>query len=270
MTPTIDMTKAQAAFAAGVNYAARLTGFSPKKIVKAEAGSILKAAAAETDVADVAKVTKGARLRALRALGMTGAKAGAPVTVDAGIRGPLGRVFIAKKGGSGAGYRRTHDADFAPLNQHYPDAVWNDLKAAVAAADNKTTSAAQRAPESVALARGSWVRIADHAGIDLADVPGGRISASALAKARAAKAFRGAEVNNGTSVTLDEKGKFGLTMINRYPGGSSPKLQFGRLLAFKVAGRAKFLAMACKKGFDGSLEQTTKLFKGWTLKKGAS
>lgn len=258
------MQKAQAAFAAGVNYAAKLTGFKPKQIVLAEAGSILKACAAETPVADLQKVVSGAILRAFKAAGLTGK---GQVSVNAGVRGPFGRAFIQKRGGAGEGYRRTHDAGFAPINQHYSDKDWQVLKQVVDLADEKSARAAGRAPQSVALARGSWVRIADHAGIDLGLVPGGRISASAIAKARAAKAFRGAEVNNGTSVTLDEKGRFGVTLINRYPGGSSPKLAFGRLLAFKVAGRAKFFQTAIRKGYDGSLEQTTKLFRGWTLKR---
>ncbi len=262
------MQKAQAAFAAGVNYAAKLTGFSPKRIIMAEAGSVLKACAAETPIADKAKVEQGAFLRALKGSRLTGH---GPVTVNAGVRGEKGtrgRVFMRKK--DGQGYRRTHNTGFQPINQHYSNADWQMLKGIVDAAEEKTERALARAPDSMALARGSWVRIADHAGINLEDVPGGRISAAAIAKARAAKAFKGQEVNNGTSVTLDEKGRFGLTLINRYPGGQAPKLSFGRLLAVKIAGRAKFLATACQKGFDGSLEQTTKLFRGWTLKRAAT
>lgn len=268
MTPSISMQKATAAFSAGVLYAARLTGFKPKQIVLAEAGSILKACAAETPVADKGKVEQGAFLRALKGSGLTGK---GQVTVNAGVRGEKGsrgRVFIQKKNGDG--YRRTHDAGFRPLNQHYADKDWLALRQLVRLAEEKTDRALARAPESLAIARGSWVRIADHAGIDLGLVPGGRISATAIAKARAAKAYKGQEVNNGTSVTLDEKGRFGVTLINRYPGGAAPKLQFARLLAFKVAGRAKFFITAVRKGYDGSLDQTTKLFRGWTLKRAAA
>lgn len=268
MTPSISMQKATAAFSAGVLYAARLTGFAPKKIVQAEAGSILKACAAETPEADKAKVEQGAFLRALKGSGLTGK---GQVTVNAGVRGEKGsrgRVFMQKKDGDG--YRRTHDAGFQPLNQHYADKDWLALRQLVRLAEEKTDRALARAPQSVSLARGSWVRIADHAGIDLAQVPGGRISAAGIARARAAKAYKGQEVNNGTSATQDEKGKFALTLINRYPGGSSARLAFGRLLAFKVAGRAKFFMTAVRKGYDGSLEQTTKLFRGWTLKRASA
>ncbi len=102
LRPYVDMTKATAAFAAGVNYLSRLTGLPKRQIVLAEAGSILKAAAADTKVAGAEDVRKGATLRALRGAGLT---RGGPITVNAGVKAgaPYGRVFMAKRGGPSFG-----------------------------------------------------------------------------------------------------------------------------------------------------------------------
>lgn len=257
------MSKAQNAFAQGVNFMSKLTGIDKRRIVLAEVGSVLKACAADTKVADLETVEKGAILRAFRGSGLT---RGGQFTVNAGVKknAPFGRVFMVKKGGPGAGYRRTHDAGFQTLRQHYRDADWLALKQTVDLAKEKETRAMMRAPESVALARGSWVLIADSLGIRLEDVPGGRLSPKAIAQARAAKARRNAQVNNGASQVVNQPGKFFATIINRYPGGQY--LGFQTKLAAKVSGRALFMAKALQKGFDGSAQATARLFPGWVVK----
>lgn len=257
--PYVDMSKATAAFAAGVNYMSRLTGLNRRQIVLGEAGSILKACAADTKVAAKDDVRKGATLRALRGAALT---RGGQFTVNAGIRGPYGRVFMMKKGGGA--YRRTHDENFKPLNQHYKDSDWLALKQTVEMAKAKVRRARAKAAPSAALARGSWVRIADAAGIRLETVPGGRLSAAQISAARNATARRGAERNNGVAIVREEPLLFVVTLINRYPGAG--RLGFQNMLAAKVSGRARFMITAVKKGFDGSALQMQRLFPGWTVK----
>lgn len=263
LRPYVNMSKATSAFNAGVNYLSRLTGLPKRQIVLAEAGSILKACAADTKVAAAEDVKKGATLRALRGAALT---RGGQFTVNAGARGPYGRVFMMKRSGRGSGYRRTHDENFRALNQHYRDADWMALKQTVAMAKAKVARARAKAAPSAALARGSWVRIADAAGIRLEDVPGGRLSADAIAKARAATARNGAERNNGDAMISETPRTFFVTLINRYPGADH--LKFQTMIAAKISGRARFMMTAVRKGFDGSAQQMVRLFPGWTVKKG--
>ncbi len=261
----VDMRLATEAFNAATVYASKLTGLDRRKIILAEAGSVLKACAEETKVAPVSKVTAGAILRALRGAGLT---RGGQFTVNAGVKdsSTRGRVFMMKKGGAGAGYRRTYDAGFKVLNQHYRGADWIAMKQVVELAEAKMARVLDRAPESVALARNSWVLLADSLGIRLEEVPGGRLSAGAIDKARRARARNDAQVNNAASIIDNAPDHFFITLINRYPAGMH--LGFDRMLAVKIAGRSQFLMRACQKGFDGSFQQTARLFPGWVVNKG--
>lgn len=267
MRPYVDMSKATSAFNAGVNYMSRLTGIDKRKITLAEAASVLKACAAETKVAKLDKVEQGAILRAFRGSGLT---RGGQFTVNAGVKkgAPFGRVFMVKRGGPGAGYRRTHDAAFQTLRQHYRDPDWLALQQTVALAKEKETRAMMRAPDSVALARGSWVLLADSLGVRIEEVPGGRIGAGAIAAARASKARRGLQARNAASVINSEPSRFFVTLINRYPGGQA--LGFQRKLAAAISGRALYMARALEKGFDASAAQTARLFPGWVAKPSTS
>lgn len=261
MRAYVDMKKATAAFAQGVNYMAKLTKLPRRTIVLAEAGSVLKACAAETEVASKEAVEKGATVRALRGAGLT---RGGQFTVNAGVRGPYGRVFMQKRGGAGRGYRRTHNDGFKVIDQHYRDADWLALQQTVDLARAKVARARAKAAPTAALARGSWVRMADAAGIRLEDVPGGRLSPAAIGRARAATAKNGAERNNGAAMVSDRPGQFFVTVINRYPGAG--RLRFETKLAAKITGRALFMARAVRKGFEASAADMARLFPGWKVK----
>lgn len=261
------MADAQRAFSAFVNVASKMTGFSAEKIILAEVGSVLKACAAATKVSPEAKVDQGATLRALRGSGLTGGGVGgassrSAVTINAGIKGPFGRVFITKKGSAG-GYRRTHDANFTPINQHYTNDTWHALNGIIDDARAKIARAITKARLSAAIARKSWIQIADACGIKLERVPGGGLSASAIAQARMATAG-GKESTNGDKIIVKTNTNFAVTMINRLPYGQ--RLGFEQLLAVKIAGRVKYFRTALQKGFTGSLQETSKRFRGWTVK----
>lgn len=243
---------------------AKLTGLDRRKIILAEAGSILKTCASRTKVATAPKIQQGARLRALRSLGLTNGK---DITVNAGLKGPFGRVYVRKKDGDG--FRRTHDNNFTPLNQHYSNAQWAKLQAVVSDAKKIVQKVTAQARLSAALARGSWVRIADTLGIKLENIPGGGgISSGAIDKARQAKAKAGLEKNNGQSKIESAAGKFFVTLINRLPYGR--KIGLDGLLAATVSGRAKFMYTAVSKGFRGSAEDMAKRFPGWVVKGGSN
>lgn len=259
MRITIDMGEATKAFNAGVNYLSKLTGLDRRKVILSEAGSILKACAVETKVAKVSDVEKAVRLRVLRHGGYT---RGGSVTINAGVKADYGRVFLRKKDGSG--YRRTHDANFQPLNYHYRDEDWDKIEAAIAESKGRIAIGLPKGRQSAALARQSWVLIADSLGISLEQTPGGRISAASIAKARDAKARNNAQTNNGLGVIESNPQRFLVTLINRLPYGQ--RIGFERLLAAKVSGRAQLMQAAVQHGFDGSAKNLAKSFPGWIVK----
>lgn len=256
-----DMSGAQVNFAGAIDRMGKLTGIDRKKIVFAEAGSVLKKSFAETPKApSQATLTLGARLRALRALKLTG---GGPVSITAGLKGATyGRVFLRKKNGDG--YRRTHDGNFHPLNQHYSDKDWALLRAAINDAKIVIRKVTPEVKASAGLARQSWVLIADSLGIQLESVPGGGASSGAISSARSARARGNKQARNGTSRIDQDAQKFLVTLINRLPYGN--RLNFQNILTAAVAGRAKYMQTALAKGFLASAEDVARLFPGWTVK----
>ncbi len=261
MKVKFDMANAQRNFAAAVDQMGKLPGLDRRAIVHAEAGSVLKRSFQETPKAPSQKtLTLGARLRSLRALKLTG---GGPVSITAGARGSqYGRVFLRKKNGDG--YRRTHDANFHPLNQHYTDKDWALIRAAINDAKVTVGRVTPEVKASAGLARQSWVLIADSLGIRLESVPGGTVSAGAITSSRAARARGNRQARNGASRIDQDATKYVVTLINRLPYGN--KLRFQGILDAAVAGRAKYMATALMKGFTGSAQDVARLFPGWTVK----
>lgn len=255
------MANAEREFSSAMDAASKLTGFNRAQIVMGSAGVVLKTCASRTKVATASQLQFGARLRTLRGLDLT---RGGPVTINAGLKAPWGRVFLRKKNGDG--YRRTHDHNFQPLNQHYTNDEWAVIEAAIEAVKAKTPVAQKKAALSAGLARQSWILIADSLGIALESVTGGgSISASAIHKAREAIARNGAQRNNGLSRKETDQGRFFVELINRLPYGS--KLHLDNMLRAVIAGHAKFFFTAVQKGFTGSLEETFRMFPGWTVRR---
>lgn len=260
-----DMLNAEVNFARALDQMGKLTGLDRRKIVLAEAGSVLKKAFAETPKAPSQKaLTLGGRLRAMKALKLTGS---GPVSITAGKGGTTyGRVFLRKKDGSG--YRRTHDGNFAPLNQHYTDAQWAQLSAAINDAKITIGRVVPEVKASAGLARQSWVLIADSLGIRLESVPGGTASSGAISSSRAARARGNRQTRNGASVITQDPVHFAVTLINRLPYG--PKLNFQNILAASIAGRAKYMQTSIARGFIGSAQDVARLFPGWTVTGGVN
>lgn len=265
MNIKFDMRNATRNFASGIDQMAKLTGIDAKKIVLAEAGSVLKKSMSETKgPPSQATLTTAGRLRALKALKLTG---GGPVSITAGTRGTTyGRVFLRKKNGDG--YRRTHDGNFHPLNQHYTDEQWQQLRNAINDAKITIAKVVPEVKATRGLARQSWILIADALGIRLEQVPGGGLSAGAISSYREARARGNRQARNGTAKTEIEAGKFAVTLINRLPYGG--RLGFQGILSAAVAGRVKFMQTALQRGFVGSVQDVAKLFPGWTVNAGSN
>lgn len=256
MNPTFDLTNAERNFARVMDELGKLPGFDQAKIVRAEAGSILKACAARTKVAPVSKLTVAGQLRALKGLGFTGAR---DITINAGKRADFGRVFIRKK--SGDGFRRTHDANFQPLNQHYSDADWAKISSAVSDAQLAVAKAVKETKLSAGLGRQSWILIAESLGIDLTTVQGGQISAAELSEAAGARAKGGRLYRNGIGREEHAANRYFITLINRLPYGR--KIGLDRTLQVVIAGRVSYIMTTFSKGAFESIEHVVRRFPGW-------
>jgi hypothetical protein len=271
----VDMTNAERNFAAGVNYMAKTVTRIPRKaIILGEAGVILKTCFAQTKQAPKPKVEMGARLRALRGLGLTSGSNGNNVTVNAGTArapGSYGRMFIRKKNGDG--FRRVMEAGFKPAKIvggardgaliHFGEKEWNQIIEARISAGDAVDKAVPEARRSAGLARQSWLLIADALGIRLENVPGGRVSGSAISEARKAVAKGGQQINNGRGFREESAAKYFVTLIDRLPYGR--KIGLDGILRRTIAGRAKFMRLAVAHGFEGALADTARLFPAWQM-----
>lgn len=265
------MANAERNFARGVNHMSKVVTRIPlRAIILGEAGVILKESAFRTKVAAAARIEKGARLRALRGLDLTNGK---NLTVNAGVKAgaPFGRVWIRKK--DGVGFRLAMAANFkaATLSGgsrdgariHFSEDQWNRISQAAVSAVDAVARAVPAARKTAALARQSWILIADALGLKLENVPGGKLSSAQIAEARKAVAKGGAQINNGASIYQEAPGKVDATLINRLPYGR--KIGLAGVLRGVVAGRAKFMRLAVAHGFDGGLRDTARLFPAWQM-----
>ena len=258
MTIKLDTANAQRDFNAAVTVMGQLTGFDRKKIVMGEAASVLKTCASRTWVQSDESAMKAGQLEALVHLDLTGRPNGSDgnVTVNAGIKGPYGRVFARRY--PGAKFKRVYDAGFQPIGK-----MTASLMQIVSTAQTEVQKIVGKVQKSRGLARGAWVRIAQSLNLYLPSYPGPALSSSAYNQALKAEVKGGKQVNNGASQTEDSQRGFAVTIINRLPYGR--KIGMDRLLATAIAGRAAYFHQSISKGFNGSLEQITKRFRGWTV-----
>lgn len=244
---------------------AQFTGASVRHIIRAEAGSILKACVGDTKVATVADAEAGGRARAFYSItaGGQASTAYGKLTINSGRRGGIpgwmwhrtpGRKFQT------AGLMNVNTGSFRWANIHFTDAVFNAMRQGAAAA----TAALQRllpaARGSIGLARQSWVQIADDAGIHLEAVPGGRTSAAAIAKARRAIASTGVRHSNGAAREYVENKTFVLELINGLPYGR--KIQLDSILAKNINGRARFFEENLSRGVFDSIAKIARAYPG--------
>lgn len=235
-----------------------------RTVIRTEVASILKQCAGDTKVATQAKADVRSRTKVTRDLGYSGrdrGKGAHPITVNSGMRGEVGRVFILKKDGSG--FRRTHNKNFDPLNQHYKQIQWYDLQDAVADVRSGWANAIPLGRAAIGLARQSWIQIADAIGIKLESVPGGGISAAGLAKARNAIASDGRAYSNGQAAEFQTNQTYIAELVNSLPYGRKAKLD--RVLVRRINGRAAFFAKNVKLGVFNSVSKILAAYPGFKV-----
>lgn len=265
LTVPADLQLRAAGYQAALRALVAAAPVSTERVLRAEAGSILKTCAARTKVAKASAITTNERLRVIKDLGYShGRSGGFGIAINAGIRGAFGKVWrsTTKKDGTW-GLQQTHDSNFRPLNRHFGDAVWTDLKEAV---EDFRYAAAKRVPaakQSAGLARQSWVQIADSLGIVLENVPGGGLSGAGLAKARAALASNGRTYINGTSDQERSAQGFLLRLVNRLPFG--PAAGLDQILLTVVAGRAAYFEQNAARGVFDDIKKLLRAYPGLTL-----
>lgn len=242
MMKVINGTEVTAKLSGALKDIARMTGFSEKQVTLGEAGAILKTWAGRTKVATAENIEYRARKRALHDLGFTKKSGVGGITINTGTRGPSGLLWVETAGKRGKPWRLAGRMDmqsfgFRPNDYHWKNGTWIDINEAIADSTIKIRQENQRGKQSVGLARQSVVQIADAAGIDLSRIPGGGISPTGVAKARAAIASNGNHYVNGTASQTEEKeaGRFFITLINSLPYHA--KTGMDATLAGVIAGR---------------------------------
>lgn len=230
-----------------------------RSIVRAEAGSILKAAAGATKVSKPAVVEANTYIRVLKALGLTRVGTGRGVTINAGLRGQRGRVWMrstsagttssGRKGRWRLAGRVGEGHRFTSSWYHWRDQDWRDIQEAVMDLEAHYNRDLPMAKRAIGLARQSFVQIADDAGIRLEHVRGGHLSAAGIAKARAAIASNGQRYLNGQAHHYERARAFTLELVNSHPRGVQMGLD--RALARAINGRVAYFKKNMEKGvFD--------------------
>lgn len=265
MSVTFDLDSS--GFRRAIGGLAQFTGASIRPIIRAEAGSILKACVGDTKVASVPDTERRGRLRLIKDAGYTQAPNKGDITVNAGWRpAPYGRVWI--KVGSGQKFALAREANFRRSRERFGPSWTSRIAQAAETITSGMTAALRKARGSIGLARQSWVQIADDAGIRLESVPGGRTSAAALAKARDAIASTGVRHANGAAREYVENKTFVLELINGLPYGR--KIQLDRILVKNINGRARFFEQNLARGVFDSLAKIARAYPGLRITAGVN
>lgn len=274
MKATLDASSVTKAYGAALRRLADLTGFDQRAVLLGEAGIILKTCMGRTKVATDKKVDQRSWKHILNKAGLDVTGSGGTkvndITVNAGIRGPFGRVWVRTKGGKAsrhggtgrfrlAGVITPGGQSFRPMNYHWKNPVWSDIQEItedVAIQARKKIPAGRKA---AGLARQSWLQIADALGIDISTVQGGgTLSAEGIAKARAAIATSGRPHTNGVGQVLGDREKTQVNLINRLPYGGA--IGFDQTLLGVISGRAKYFTQSYAHGAFDTIGKTARAY----------
>lgn len=260
MSPTLDASKTVKAYEQAFNKLRVLTGFDHKKLLRAEAGSILKAWAGRVKVTTRMQIITRERLRVLRSLNYVNTETIGEVTINSGYKKtatrPFGTVWI--KYAKGRKFARARGDNFSDFKRKFSKDWTATINNAASDAQRKINERVPLALRSASLNRQSVVQIADALGIDLSSVAGGGVSAAGIAKARAAIASSGRPYKNGTGVQDGDEIKFYVRLINTLPHARRAKLDTE--LAYVLQGRAKKIMLSYKKGVFDSAKQVQRQF----------
>lgn len=263
MKVTIDASEVLQQYRAGFRRLAALEGFDHKAILRAEAGVILKTWAGRTKVANAYTAELFARAKAAkRAFGANHInKNPFGITVNTGRRdGFPGTVWFrtARKKFMTPGVI-SENGSIKQSHLHFKDDDWARIEAGMVTYANELKKALPAAVKSSGLARQSVIQIADDLGIDLGAVKGGgNLSATGIAKARAAIASNGHQYKNGSGSEGGDAVRCHVELINRLP--YNQKAGMDSVLLSIIAGRAKYIERSYQKGAFDSMSRTVKAF----------
>lgn len=238
-----DMQKLSRAFRA----VAAATKRDARPVILAFAGVILKTWAGRTKVATAKRTDERSRAHVVKSLGLTKAGSIGDVTVNAGIKGIFGRVWVKTAGrrGSGRPFRMATQisSDGSTFrwakNYHWSNKQYADISEATLDVIGRMPKAIDSGRAAIGLARQSVIQIADSLGIDLNRVAGGgSLSAAGIAKARSAIATTGKRYSNGLGTEENAVAGFFVVLINNYP--LAEKLQMDRTLQGVLSGQIKY------------------------------
>lgn len=233
-----------------------------RNVVRGFAGVVLKTWAGRTKVATQQQADQRTRAQVVKSLGLTKASAPGDVSINAGIKGLFGRVWVRSpqnRRGSGrpfrlAGQITADGRSFRPMDYHWKDGTWTDISESVIDVIDRLPGHIAKGRAALGLARQSIIQIADDLGIDLARVVGGgTLSVGGIAKARAAIATSGKRYRNGLGREENSAKGIFLTLINNYPLAN--KLEMDRTLAGVLSGQVKYFERNLAEGVFLSQKQ---------------
>lgn len=263
MKATLDASQVSRAYGQALRRLASLTGLDQRQVLVGEAGIILKTCAGRTKVANEKKADQRTWVHIMgkRGLGLGSARKDGDITVNMGVRGAFGRVWVKTKRGKYrmAGQLTPGGQSFRPMNYHWKNGTWTDIQETVEDIAIQSRKKIPKGRRATNLSRQSWLQISDSLGIDLNSVQGGgNLSSAGIAKARAALATTGRAYKNGSGSILGDREKTVVTLINRLPYGTA--IGMDRTLLGVMAGRAKFFEKSYATGAFHSMSQTARAF----------
>ncbi len=220
-----------------------------------EGGVILKLWAGNVAIPNVNAVERRARNRVLKNEGLTQGK----ITINSGVRGEEGRVWIRAKNGKYrlAGMVAHNAGSFSPENLHFSPDQWADQQSATGRYQGKAGMIAM-ARRTIGLARQSIIQIADTVGIALERVVGGGIGAGGVAQARGAVASDGKVYQNGTGTRQKTATSFALEFVNTYPKIQQAHVDTALINA--LGSRQAFHSRNFEAGVFKSVEKTARAY----------
>jgi len=269
MNAKLDASEVTAAYTAAFRRLRALTGFDTKAVLRAEAGSILKAWAATVKVKTEEMVERSARTSIGKRMGIISGGGNNPygITVNTGAQklDTRGNVWFRTRNKKFqlVGHI-TSGGSFITEHKHYRAQDWAKIKSGAQQYASQLKVRLPMVKKSAGLGRQSVIQIADSLGIDLLQVAGGKLSASAIAKARAAIASTGNNYQNGKGTQGGDDNSAYVELLNTLPYNTKAHTTEGKgmdnALLWVISGRAKFIQQSYQKGAFDSMARTMKAF----------
>lgn len=272
MNAKLDASEVTAAYTAAFRRLRALTGFDTKAVLRAEAGSILKAWAATVKVKTEEMIERSARTSIGKRMGIISASkdgVGNPygITVNTGAQklDTRGNVWFRTRNKKFqlVGHI-TSGGSFITEHKHYRAQDWALIKSGAQQYASQLKVRLPMVKKSAGLGRQSVIQIADSLGIDLLQVEGGRLSAAAISKARAAIASTGNNYQNGKGTQGGDDNSAYVELLNTLPYNTKAHTTEGKgmdnALLWVIRHRSEYIKKSYEKGAFDSMAKTMKAF----------